>query len=166
LRPNGMKLSRRHLSWSYTAFAMLYLSGILWIFLHYGVRYQNEIGKSVHPLEPWSLKIHGAAAMFTLIILGTLIPIHMKKGWKAKRNRQNGVFLISINLLLMLTGYSLYYAGGERLRSVSYWAHIIIGVLFPAILAGHIIGGRKTREKHSKYPHKSKRMSSSAPPSI
>ncbi len=143
-----MKLSRRHLSWSYTAFASLYLSGILCIFFH------------------GFLKIHGAAAMFTLIILGTLIPIHMKKGWKAKRNRRNGVFLISVNLLLILTGYSLYYAGGERLRSVSYWMHIVIGVLFPAILVRHIIEGRKTREKHSRHPHKSKRISSSIPSSI
>ena len=161
-----MKLSRRHLSWSYAAFGILYISGILWIFFHYGVHYRNETGESVHPLEPLSLKIHGAAAMFTLIMLGTLIPIHMKKGWKAKRNRQNGVFIIAINLFLILTGYSLYYAGDERLRSVSYGAHIIIGVLFPAILAGHIIEGRKTRGKISKQAHPSRRISSSAPPSL
>ena len=149
MRPRGIKLSRRHLTWLYGTFLALYFSGLLWIFLHYFFHYRMEMGES-HPLEPLSLKIHGATAMMALIVLGTLIPIHMKRGWKAQMNRANGVFIVVVNLLLIATGYGLYYAGRENLRSLSHWSHIVLGILFPAFLVWHIIEGKKSRMKAMK----------------
>ena len=157
MRPKGMKLSPRHLTWLYSVFSVLYLSGLLWIFLHYFFHYRSEMGEP-HPFEPLSLKIHGAAAMLALIMLGTLIPIHMKRGWAAKMNRGNGMILIGANLLLILTGYALYYAGKENLRLWSCWVHSILGILFPVFLVWHIIEGRKSRLKALKRNHPPKKI--------
>ena len=148
MRPKGMQLSRRHRVWFYGSYSLLYLSGLAWIFFHYfisGPQGENKI----HPLEPWSLKIHGAASFLTLIVLGSLIPNHMKRGWKSKINLQNGLLLIAVNLILIVTGYALYYAGGEGLRFFVHWIHILFGILIPAFIFWHISQGRKYRFKKS-----------------
>lgn len=142
-----MKLSRRHRTWFYVSFVLVFFSGLAWIILHYAVSKADQSASGIHPLEPWALKIHGAAAMLVLIILGTLIPLHIKRGWAAGINRRNGIILISVNLVLIVTGYLLYYAGGETFRLTSRWVHIIIGVLLPAVIIWHVREGRRERKK-------------------
>jgi hypothetical protein len=45
-------------------------------------------------------------------------------------------------LLLTVTGYLLYYAGGEESRAAISIAHWIAGLLVPALLAWHVLSGR------------------------
>ena len=149
-----MKLSRRHRKCFYSAFSILFFSGLLWFVLHYGFSYVKETCFPVRPLEVWSLKIHGAAAMFALVILGTLIPQHIKKGWKDGLNRRNGVIVIAANLLLIVSGYGLYYAGGEWARSFSTWIHVSIGFLLPGLIFWHVQEGRRSRKKMHHRPIK------------
>ncbi len=151
MRPNGMKLSRRHRTWFYTSFILVFVSGLAGLIFHYGFPKGED---QVHPLEPWALKVHGAAAMLVLIILGTLIPAHIKKGWKAGLNRRNGVILISVNLILIITGYLLYYAGGETFRFISSWIHIVIGLLLPGFIIWHVREGRRERKKLRHKQHR------------
>ena len=153
MRPNGMKLSYRHRFWFYSSFRILFLSGLLWVFVHYFKSYHNEIGQTTHPAESWALKIHGGAAMFTLVLLGTLIPLHMKKGWKAKINRKTGVILIGTNLILILTGYGLYYVGRDDIRNMTSWIHTVLGIFLPLIIFWHIREGRRLRKRTSHTAH-------------
>ena len=97
-----------------------------------------------HPAEPWSLKLHGAAAMAILIILGTLLPTHVRFAWHARRNRPNGIALLAFFVLLVVTGYGLYYLGDERLRSWTSWLHLGIGIALPAMIILHIWSGRRS----------------------
>ncbi len=138
MRSKGMKLSRRHRGWFYASFSALFLSGLVWVILHYC---------APSALEPLALKIHGAAAMIVLILLGTLIPRHIKKGWQANLNRGSGSFMIATNVFLICSGYALYYAGGEWLRRAASISHILIGILFPVFLVWHIVTGRRERKK-------------------
>lgn len=147
MRPNGMKLSPRHRIWFYASFIFVFFSGLAWMVLHYAGPQQDQMEAGIHPLEPWALKVHGAAAMLVLIILGTLIPLHMKRGWAAGINRRNGIILISVNLVLIVTGYLLYYAGEETFRLTSHWVHIIIGMLLPGFIIWHVREGRLERKK-------------------
>lgn len=146
----GMKLSKRHRIWFYGSFSLLFLSGLLWILIHYFVPYRSDWGETTHPIESWILKIHGAVAMIALIVLGTLIPLHIKKGWLGKVNLQTGVTLIGVNLILILTGYALYYTGMERIRNFSSWTHSVLGILLPAVIFWHVQEGRKLRKKKSR----------------
>jgi hypothetical protein len=45
-------------------------------------------------------------------------------------------------LLLTLTGYLLYYAGGEESRAVISITHWLTGLLVPALLTWHVLSGR------------------------
>jgi hypothetical protein len=88
-----------------------------------------------------SRKIHGAAAMLALVVLGALWP-HVKRGWKAAKNRFSGVALIGLNGFLVATGYGLYYAADEDFRAwLSRW-HGWIGLGTLVLLPGHVVIGR------------------------
>jgi hypothetical protein len=106
------------------------------------------------------MKIHGAAAMASLVLLGTLLNVHVKFAWRAGRNRINGAILLSVFGVLIVTGYGLYYAGGEKLRAWTSWIHLVIGVAVPIFLVIHILLGRGARavvqrRKHHHSPAKS-----------
>ena len=139
----GLKLSRRHRFWLHGTITALFLTGVVWWLLHAFVAVETEFGPRAHPLENWSLKLHGLAAMLSLVVLGTLIPIHIRRGWHARRNRLHGGVLVAALVLLTLTGYGLYYSGLDTLREISSWSHRVLGLLLPLLIVLHIRAGRR-----------------------
>lgn len=142
-RPETIRLGFWHQATVYGATALLVISGAVWLVLHYFMAVQGEFGETHHPLETWMLKLHGAAAMAGLIIYGSLLPIHIRRAWAIRRNIYLGIGLVAIMLLLTITGYLLYYAGGEETRPVISAAHWILGVIVPALLAWHVVSGKR-----------------------
>lgn len=126
----------------YGATAVLAVSGMVWLVLHYFMARPGEYGPQIHPYEPWMLRLHGAAAMAGLVIYGSLLPVHVRRAWSIRRNVAPGICVAAVMLLLSLTGYLLYYAGGEQTRPVISAAHWVIGLAIPALLAWHVISGR------------------------
>ena len=144
MRRNSAKLSYRHKVWLFAITILIYGSGVVWAYLHHFARRMREFGEQPHPAEAWSLKLHGAATMAILVILGTLLPTHVRFAWHARRNRPNGIMLISVFAFLILTGYGLYYFGDERLRSWTSWLHLVVGLALPLALVLHIRRGRRS----------------------
>lgn len=142
-RPDTVRLGPWHQATVYGATALLVLSGAVWLVLHYFMVTQGEFGETRHPLEVWMLKIHGAAAMAGLIVYGSLLPIHIRRAWAIRRNIYLGISLVVIMLLLTITGYLLYYAGGEDARPIISAVHWVIGVVVPALLAWHVVTGKR-----------------------
>ena len=87
MRRNSAKLSYRHKVWLFAITILIYGSGVVWAYLHHFARRMREFGEQPHPAEAWSLKLHGAATMAILVILGTLLPTHVRFAWHARRNR-------------------------------------------------------------------------------
>jgi hypothetical protein len=145
VRREGLRFSPRLRGWFYGVFGVLFASGAAWLALHtWGAR-ETDFGPAPHPAEPWVLRVHGAAAMAALVIFGVLIPRHIVRAWHHRRNRINGVVVIAICAVLVVTGYGLYYAGGETLRHNAALAHDAVGLAFPLLLTWHIFAGRRTR---------------------
>ena len=144
MRPNGIKLSRRHQMTLYGSFGVLYVTGVAWYVFH-DDRVAALFGSDGwrFSIQPILLQIHGAAAMLALVALGSLVPQHIKWAWKGRMNRSTGGLMISTQALLVLTGYALYYAGGEDLRARASQLHFAIGACFPVLLAWHILEGRR-----------------------
>ena len=145
MRRNPFQLSRRHKFALHAATGAVFASGAAWAGLHWFARVEGEFGPQFHPAEPWLLKAHGAAAMAVLIVLGTLLPIHVQRGWQAGHNRFSGAGLLAVFGVLILSGYGLYYIGEENVRACASLAHTWIGLALPAILAWHIIRGHRLR---------------------
>jgi len=144
MRRNAITFSRRHKIWLYGITLLAFLSGIAWAWLHYWMQRMGEFGDEANPAELWMLKTHGAAAMGMLVMLGTLLPLHVKFGWHARRNRGSGAAMLAFFGLLTITGYGLYYIGAEHLRAWTSWIHLGLGLVLPVFLGVHIWLGKKT----------------------
>lgn len=147
--PEGVRLSRGHQAWLHAAGAVLFATGAAWLVLHHFLQVRGEFGDEPRALEPWCLRLHGAAAMGFLVLLGTLVRGHLPGGWRSRRNRVSGVGLVSLNLVLIATGWALYYLGGEIVRPLVSVAHWGVGVGLPFGLLWHARRGLATRVSRS-----------------
>jgi len=126
----------------YLAFGLLLATGAIWMWAQTSLDEGNQVSS-------FMLKLHGAAAMAALILLGALIT-HVRKGLRARKSRSSGITLLLVILFLVVTGYGLYYAGDEQLRSlISRW-HAWIGLGISLLLPAHVMIGRALRGKRSK----------------
>ena len=144
MQRSSIRLSRRHEWFACLVSGAVFATGAAWAWLHYLTGSPNEFGGTT-PAESWMLKAHGAAAMLVLVLLGTLLPMHVKFAWRAGRNLRTGLSLLAVFLFLSLSGYGLYYAGSERLRAWTSLGHLWVGLALPPIMIFHIWRGKKTR---------------------
>jgi cation transport ATPase len=141
-RPDSIRLKRLQRYFLFTVLALLFLSGVVWIYWNYLAASPDDFNASA---KAWVMKIHGAAAMAVLVLIGMLLSAHVRFAWRARRNRANGSLFLSAFAVLTATGYGLYYAGGETLRVWTSWIHLGIGLILPILLLVHILLGRRTR---------------------
>ncbi len=140
MKRTAISLSRRHQGWLYATLGVLLLTGLIWA----GIRYFFRSGEDeVNRLEPWMLKAHGAAAMLSLVLLGMLIPLHIKRAWHAGKNRLSGAAMVAWFSVVTITGYGLYYSGGETMRQWTSWIHLGAGALILPLIAWHVVAGRR-----------------------
>ena len=137
-----MRLSHGHRRWVYWSSTALFATGALWLVFHYFLRQHGEFGETPHPLEMWWLRLHGACAMLALIVMGSLLPIHVRRGWHQRKNLLAGMVVVGILVLLIASGYALYYYGGEDARPLISAFHWIVGLGAPLALIWHILRGR------------------------
>ena len=141
-RPDPIRLKRFQRCFLYAVFALLFLSGTAWAYWNYLVPEPRNFELSA---KAWAMKIHGAAAMVILVLVGMLLTGHVRSSWRVRRNRGNGSLFLSAFGILTITGYGLYYAGGENLRAWSSWIHLAVGLALPLLLILHIWLGKRTR---------------------
>jgi hypothetical protein len=125
----------------YAAFAVLFLTGAGWLVADW----QKDTSSD----EIWQqsiaylLMVHGGAAMVTLLLLGALIPLHVLRAWRSRRNRASGSAMVTFNAILIVTAFGLYYLGSETLRPWMSWIHIAAGFSLSLWLPVHIYLGRR-----------------------
>src|SRR5215470_9751457 len=141
-RPDRIRLRRFQRPILYAVLALVFLSGVAWAYWNY---LAGSPGDFEAGAKAWAMKIHGAAAMAILVLVGMLLNGHVRFAWRAGRNRTNGSIFLGAFAILTITGYGLYYAGGEKLRADMSWIHLAVGVALPILLLVHILMGRRTR---------------------
>lgn len=140
----SLRLERWHRSAIYAVCVWLLATGVLWLAAHYLMRPVGEFGEGVNPLEPWSMKLHGAGAMAILFFVGSLMNTHIRRALKGRRNLYSGWSMIVMLAILAVSGYGLYYLADEQNRSAWSAIHWIIGLAFPILLILHIMRGRRS----------------------
>ena len=133
----------RWLRWTvYLTSLALFISGALWLVVHYGRGNADDLPP---PAQAWLLRVHGLAMLVGLFVYGSLLRTHMINAWQMQRNRSTGVLLAVVLALLTLTGYLLYYGSDESMRSVISIAHWVIGLAIGVVLPFHVWQGRRER---------------------
>lgn len=144
-RVGGLGLRRR---WTlYIVGIGVWLSGGLWLIFHYFLVQQGEFGPINSPLEPWWLKLHGAFAFAAIWVFGLLWAVHITKLWTHKRRRWSGGILTGVFLVLIITGYLLYYVGDDRVRPFISTVHWVIGLGCPLFFFLHRLKRRNVRAR-------------------
>jgi len=144
----NLRLERWHRRAIYLSFALLTLSGGAWLIARYFLRPVSEFGETVNPLEPLAMKLHGGAAMLMLFFLGSLMNAHIRRAIKAGHNLLTGWSMIAAMLLLIASGFGLYYLAGEADRPAWSILHWIVGLLGAVLFVLHIVVGRRASAGH------------------
>lgn len=147
----NLRLERWHRRWIYASGAALFVSGAAWLVARYFLRPAGQFGETIHPIEPWAMKLHGAAAMAVLFFLGSLMNAHIRRALKTGRNLVTGWAMIATLALLVVTGFGLYYVAGEGDRPLWSAVHWIVGLGVALLFVLHIVLGRRSNP-HRRAP--------------
>jgi hypothetical protein len=135
------RLQRWHRLALFVTGTLLLLTGVVWLAIHYSIG--GGAGELPHPIETWTLRLHGLAAFAGLFVLGVLAAAHIPQGWRLSHRRRwvgqrtSGVWLCMLAGLLVLTGYALFYFANETVRPTLGWAHSLVGVAIAVLIASH-----------------------------
>lgn len=124
--------------------AVLLFSGLYWALIHYLGESMGFDPREALAANALLMKIHGGAAMIALIQLGSLLPGHVRVGWRGALNKKTGILMLVLAGLLIGSGYLLYYAGDEMVRQLSSYVHLCLGVALPLPLVAHVWRARAT----------------------
>jgi hypothetical protein len=134
--PSTAKLSPRTRGWVNVVGLSVWVSGVCWLLLHYFGMHAGPFGPERSPAEVWWLKAHGAFAFLSLWTGGLLWGQHIVKAWRKHQRRWTGSVMLGTMLVLILTGYLLYYAGEgpHDIVSIIHWA---LGLALPLAYLSH-----------------------------
>jgi hypothetical protein len=115
----------------------VWFTGLGWVIVHFLIKPQDPLSFANSSSEPLWLKIHGAFAFLALWTGGMLWGIHVVKAWGARRHRWSGSTLFGAFLILIVTGYLLYYVADDRTRNAISWIHWLLGLALPLAYLVH-----------------------------
>jgi hypothetical protein len=127
----------------YIAFAVLFLTGAVWLVAD-ALKESDEIWQQT---AANLLMVHGGVAMLALMLIGALVPMHLRRAWSARKNRITGTVMATFNAVLIITAFGLYYSGSDVVRPWISRLHYGLGLALPVLFLVHVVSGRRaTRE--------------------
>lgn len=101
---------------------------------------------------PWRLRgdpqigvlaLHLLASFAMVALIGALWGVHMRAGWRHKKNWRSGLLMSVLVLVLLLSAVGLYYLADEALALDASLVHMAAGLLLPVLLVYHMVKGRR-----------------------
>lgn len=106
------------------------ITGLMYLLGHQFQIQRNTLG--THSI----LAAHGIAALLATLALGSVLPFHIKAGYKSTRKHWSGFSQLGFLAVLLVTSALLYY-GPEQIRDITIDVHWMTGLLFFAIFLLH-----------------------------
>jgi hypothetical protein len=120
----------------YTLCTLLWLSGCVWLFVHFFFPVATEFGPAPNPLEPWLMRLHGWLAVGGVFLFGWITSEHISDRWRKPPNRISGLSLAAFVSILTVSGYALYYTT-DRLHEAAAVLHEVLGALIIVFALAH-----------------------------
>ena len=136
-RGKSLRLRKPYLWTLYIVSIGVWLSGAIWLVLHYFFRVKGQFGFKTNPGEIWFLTTHGGFAFASVFVFGLLWSSHVLAGWNMRWRRRSGGWLAGTTIFLTLTGYALYYIGSKDILEWTAIAHWAVGLAAFALFLMH-----------------------------
>ena len=146
-----MRLEPRVRATLYVVTSVLFVTGTTWWVLDW--RDLLAVGSTWRQTGSYLLMVHGGAAMLAMVLLGVLIPLHLRAAWPSRSSRGTGVLMIVSHAALIVTAFGLYYIGQDTLRRWTGNVHAAVGLGLPAMIALHVLLGRRRRVERREPVH-------------
>jgi hypothetical protein len=107
---------------------LLWLSGAVWLLLHFAFPAHNEFGPLPNPWEASLMRLHGLIAVAGVFLCGWIGAGHILTRWSCAANRVSGLTLMGCAIVLVGSGYALYYSSGavhEGAGAVHEWLGLL-----------------------------------------
>lgn len=107
----------------------------------------------------WVAALHSAVAFGLTAMVGALWSVHMRSGWRRRRQRISGLLLGSALALLVASAVAVYYIGDDRLAAAAAFLHLGAGLAATAVFVWHWIRGRasprieRPHRRHHRIEH-------------
>lgn len=126
------------------AFGALLASGVLLIPTTLVMRLEWEPGWRLSAAARIGVAaLHVGAAFMAAALLGSLWTLHMRAGWRQRRNHRNGALLVMLFAILGISGLGIFYLADETPALWTALAHTATGLLIPAFFIYHMIRGQR-----------------------
>ncbi|SRR5258706_7032967 len=114
----------------YTTVITVGASGLIWFVVHDFISdEQSDVTRAL-------LTLHGVASYALLVVLGSLLPLHVRAGWRHRRNIVTGLASLAAMAILGATALVLYY-GSEETHVTARWVHLGLGLFGIVLLPIH-----------------------------
>ncbi|HEY6921923.1 MAG TPA: hypothetical protein VI653_00530 [Steroidobacteraceae bacterium] len=121
---------------TYTLCSLLWLSGCMWLVVHFFFPAATDFGAAPNPLEPWLLRVHGWLAVGAVFLFGWITSGHISDRLRRSQNRVSGLSLAAFVSTLAISGYALYYTT-DGLHDGAAVAHEALGALAIVFALAH-----------------------------
>lgn len=118
----------------YFTIMILFITGVVFLYLDL----KGGLTPTLRDIKSITLHIHGWFSPIIIFLFGSFISTHVKNAWVYKKNFLSGLSIIILLSLLTITAPALYYISDELLRAISWWIHILAGIILPACIYLHI----------------------------
>lgn len=127
-----------YLGWFWSVLGLLALTGIALVPGMLALRFEWEVPAAWMPDGRilWAAA-HGLLAFCTLLLLGSLLPLHVRHGLRQRKNRRTGITMLWTLPLLILTGWGVYYIDNETAARWTSAIHVLIAVPISAFVGFH-----------------------------
>ena len=91
--------------------------------------------------------LHAAAGFALMMLLGALWAVHMRSGWRRRRQRASGLVLGVAMLLLTASALGVYYISDDALSGAAAFVHLGVGLALAGPFVWHWVRGRRLRRR-------------------
>jgi hypothetical protein len=91
--------------------------------------------------------LHAAAGFALMLLLGALWAVHIRSGWRRRKQRTSGLMLGGALLVLAASALGVYYISDESLSGAAAFIHLGVGVALAGPFGWHWLRGRRLRRR-------------------
>jgi hypothetical protein len=91
---------------------------------------------------------HAATAFGLLLFIGALWAVHMRSGWRRRRQRISGLVMALGFCALIVTAVGVYYAGDQAWADAAGIGHLLLGLPLLVPFVWHAVRGWRHRRQH------------------